>query len=400
MLAKAVATIGRALRSAWLVLGASILALVLAEAALKLGYRAVDATSFAIHHRKPPEPTPCQRVMASLTLRWEPYTYWRGAASRNALVTVDSTGRRRTWAPPAPAPDAPRVAMTGGSAVWGMCVRDDETIPSWLARRLADSGTPARVENHAQIGWVTTQSLVDLTLDLRDGRAPRVVVFYDGWNDIVAALSEGRPGIPLNEANREREFDLLKRPGQMRLYSLGNPMNSAFGRLATTLRRRLIHPPPPSLVSPGWRAAFGADTSEATLERVAREVVRVYEWNVGLTEELARSHGFRALFYWQPDLVGKRTLTASERATLAENPLMVRFADRVHAEVAASPVLRANPDFHDVAAMFDDDEQEIFYDWCHVTSGANERVADVIAADVRRTLAEGGAGRPTAAAHR
>jgi hypothetical protein len=313
-------------------------------------------------------------------------------------VTVDPDGRRHTWQPLHLEAGAPLVAVAGGSAVWGMCVRDDETIPSWLARRLADTSTLARVENHAQIGWVTTQSLADLMLDLRGQRVPRVVVFYDGWNDIVAGLSEGEPGIPLNEANRRSEFNLLKRVGQMRAYSLGNPMNSAMGRLAKTIRRRIFKAPPLSVIAPGWREVFGADTSEAKLDRVAHEVVRVYEWNVGTVELLAHAHGFHPLFYWQPDIVGKRVLFPTERATLAENPLMVRFARRVRAAVEESPALKANPDFRDLEAKFDGDEQEIFYDWCHVKSGANERVADEIADDVRRALAAPIAGTLPAAA--
>ncbi len=387
MLASVLSTFGKALRFVWLFIGACILAIVLAEAALQLGYAAVDAASFALHHRKPRARTPCERVMGSLKLRWQPYTYWRGEPSHNDLVTVDADGRRHTWEPARPDPAAPLVAVTGGSAVWGMCVPDDETIPSWLARRLADSGTPARVENHAQIGWVTTQSLVDLMLDLRAGRVPRVAVFYDGWNDIVAGLTEGEPGSPLNEARRRTEFNLLTDLWKMRLYSLGDPMNSAMGRLANTIRRRLFKAPRPGGVSPGWRAAYGADTSDARLDSVAREVVRVYEWNVSTVEQLARTYGFRPLFYWQPDIVGKRVLSATERASLAENPLMVRLAGRVHAAVQASPALRADAGFRDLQAMFDDDEQGIFFDWCHVSPGANERVADVIAEDVRRALA-------------
>src|SRR5205814_8069544 len=137
------------------------------------------------------------------------------------------------------APSGRVVALTGGSAVWGMCVRDEETIPSRLSRLLADARVPARVENHAQIGWVDTQSLIDLMLDLRAGRVPRVVVFYDGWNDLDAGINEAAPGTPLNEANREAEFNLLTHMGRMRLHALGNPMQTALGRIARSIQRRL-----------------------------------------------------------------------------------------------------------------------------------------------------------------
>jgi hypothetical protein len=401
LVAKFFSAVGKVLRAAWIFLGVCILTVVLAEVAARIGYKVVDSASLAIHHRKPPERTPCERVMASLTLRWEPYTYWRGVPSHNDLVTVDPDGRRHTWRATGADPADPRVMMTGGSAVWGMCVRDDETIPSQLARSLDGAGTRARVENHAQIGWVTTQSLIDLMLDLRAGRVPRVAVFYDGWNDIVAGMAEGAPGIPLNEMNREREFNLLTHLERMRLYSIGNPMNSAMGRFATTLRRRLLHVTATAPANAGWQRSFGSDTSAALMDSVAREVVRVYEWNVATVEDLGKTYGFVPLFYWQPDVVGKTTLSVTEKATLAQNPMMERFTGRVRRFVRESPSLSPRADFRDLEAEFDGDPEEVFYDWCHVSASANQHVADLIASDVARELrraaavpAPGAAARP------
>jgi hypothetical protein len=388
--------LAKVLRALWLLVGLCLLSLVLAELLARLGYDLVDAASLAIHHRKPPSPTPCERVMASLTLRWESYTYWRGQPSHNALVTVGPDGRRPGWTAPGLDADAPRVTVTGGSAVWGMCVRDDETIPSSLARALAGTRTPARVENHAQIGWVTTQEYIDLLLDLRQQRVPRVAVFYDGWNDIVAGMVEGAPGGPLNETNRKQEFDLLQHPGRLRLYALPNPQNLALGRLARTLRRHLVRGAP-GRSAPVWLSRFGPDTSDAKLDSVAHQVVRIYAWNMNRIEELGRTFGFHPLFYWQPDLVGKATLSPTERATLAADPLMVRFTRKVRDAVRASDQFAACRDFRDLETEFDADEQEIFFDWCHITAGANDRVAELIAADVRAALRSPAAG-PTAGA--
>ena len=367
---------GRA-RTAWVFFGACLLALVCAELAAKAGFFVLDHLTLALQHRRIAAKTPCEQVMEQLRLRWQPYTYWRGTPTTNSLVTVEPDGRRRTWHPTRVEATAPLVSVSGGSAVWGMCVNDDATIPSALARDLDQSGIAARVENHAQIGWVTTQSLLDLLLDLRAGHVPQVAVFYEGWNDIVAGFAERQPGIPLNEANREKEFDLLKRPGTLRLYALGNPMNSSMGRIATALRRKL------HLETPGAQARA---VSDATVDSLAREVVRIYTWNVAAVERLGREYHFQPLFYWQPDVVGKTTLTDLERRTLAEDPAMVRFTRAVRREIALSDSLRARADFRDLEPYFDDDQQEIFYDWCHVTAGANARIADVIAADVRRTL--------------
>jgi hypothetical protein len=136
------------------------------------------------------------------------------------------------------------------------------------------------------------------------------------------------------------------------------------------------------------------------MDSVAREVVRVYEWNVATVEDLGKTYGFVPLFYWQPDVVGKTTLSATEKATLAQNPMMERFTGRVRRFVRESPALSARGDFRDLEAEFDGDAEDVFYDWCHVSASANQRVADLIAADVARELHRAEAPASGAPAHR
>lgn len=79
--------------------------------------------------------------------------------------------------------------------MWGSGVGDRETVPYYLqeilARRLR---RPVAVRNFAQVAHVSTQELIELILQLRRGRVPDVVVFYDGFNDVGAAYGTGIPG--------------------------------------------------------------------------------------------------------------------------------------------------------------------------------------------------------------
>ena len=103
--------------------------------------------------------------------------------------------------------------MLGGSSLWGFGARDNETIPSLLARDLDQRGWRVDLKNLSEIGYVSTQELIALFRELQAGYRPDVVIFYDGVNDTTAALLlEGEAGLTTNEVNRRQEFNLLQSP--------------------------------------------------------------------------------------------------------------------------------------------------------------------------------------------
>src|SRR5439155_17899889 len=99
----------------------------------------------------------------------------------------------------------------GGSTMWGTSQRDDHTIAAEAAHRLqALAGPNARVEvtNFGETGYVNTQELLQLMLELRAGHRPDVVVFYDGLNEVAATVQGGTAGLPQNESKRVAEFTM------------------------------------------------------------------------------------------------------------------------------------------------------------------------------------------------
>ncbi len=137
---------------------------------------------------------------------WQPYVYWRRAPYRGRYISVDAEGKRRTVQVEGLPEDAPEVFVFGGSTIWGTGAADDETIPSYLARQLRGAGHPARVVNLGETGYVSTQGLLRLLLELRAGNVPDVAIFYDGANELAAAAQTGEPGIPMNEVRRREDF--------------------------------------------------------------------------------------------------------------------------------------------------------------------------------------------------
>ena len=118
--------------------------------------------------------------------------------TRRAAATWQPTARSRG----VEAEQKPvKLLMLGGSSLWGFGARDDQTIPSLLARKLHERGLKVEVKNLAELGYVSTQEVIGLIRELQTGYRPDVVIFYDGVNDTTsaAAIRRSRPDDQRNQ---------------------------------------------------------------------------------------------------------------------------------------------------------------------------------------------------------
>ena len=148
-----------------------------------------------------------RELRESAKMRWHSYVYYRRKPYNGTHINVDAEGVRYTAFPPADAgriTDLPIVWCFGGSAMWGTGASDTQTIPS----HIANNGY--RVINLAETGYVFTQELITLMLTLRKYPPPDIAIFYSGVNDVFSAYQNGIGGLPANEYNRIREFNLVK----------------------------------------------------------------------------------------------------------------------------------------------------------------------------------------------
>jgi lysophospholipase L1-like esterase len=358
-------------RQAWLAVGLTLLLLAVAEAGARLVLLArppaVDPRVHADAYAGAPWVAGLYAEIAHVgRMRWEPYVYWRRVAFAGRFVNVDERGLRRTWQPPeaaalagaarqeaagvgtagvgtagvgtavkpqgtvaagaavtpagmaaeaggasvgGAAPAAlPRVFFLGGSAAWGSGVRDDHTIASELARWLAAHGAPALVTNYGESGYVSTQALLVLVRELQRGAVPDTVVLYGGALDVSSATAAvGRVGVPLNEGNREREFDLLRHA--RRLVPAALRVLAARSALVKLAGLHPLYPPPPA-----------PPLTPALADAVAGELAT----NRRILAALAASYGFRLIWVWEPSILEKPRLTAYERSYFNRVPAPLR----------------------------------------------------------------------------
>jgi lysophospholipase L1-like esterase len=376
-----------AFQTGWSIAGITLLILLFLEAGLRL--------TFALRDRLGAPESPDRRILAegyggatwpiehyreieSLEERWEPYVYFRPKPFHGKTIAIGPDGLRATWQPTAASGEAAgkktvKVLVLGGSSLWGFGARDDQTIPSLLARKLHERGLKFEIKNLAELGYVSTQELIGLTRELQEGYRPDVVIFYDGVNDTTSALLSGEAGLTTNEINRQREFNLLQSPRRLAAVLVEKlVVDSGLYRFARAVRSRLGPPTaPPSSRVP-----------DDSMRHLAGLVADRYSANVKIVEILARGYGFRPLFFWQPTIFNKTTLTAVERDESQKYAWTERAFRTVYERVSESNELKSNPAFHDLSRIFVDEKSLVFVDYCHTTETANARLAEQMAAAV------------------
>lgn len=381
---------GRLLRDGWLIVG-GVLVLLLA---LEFTYRAQAGVRRAVLSNNLsealfPASAPdwvdayLREELATYDLNWRPYVYFRRAPFAGRYINIDSTGKRVTF--PAASPDRPIVWLFGGSTMFGTFQRDSQTIASVLAAQLRDRGDSSQVVNWGETGYVFTQEVIELLLQLRAGARPDVVVFYDGINDVVAAIQH-RAGVPQNEQQRARDFAFGRTVFSWNrdLAADGRALG-ALARVAMTrsqLFARLVN-----------LRAESAPLREPSA--VTREVVRTYVETVRLVEAAAERYGFEPIYLWQP------TLHASDKAlSPEESELMDRveaspfhsLVRQVHVNIAAAIDSAmtgvADSRFLNLARVFAGNPEPIFVDIVgHTVEAASPLIVDRLAPLVAAALA-------------
>ncbi len=307
----------------------------------------------------------------SYTARWTSYLYFRREPFSGRHINVDSTGRRCT-------PQfghvgdekqrTPMMFLLGGSTMWGTGARDSNTIPAALARLIASRPGERRMRlvNMGESGYVNTQSLLALELELRGGNVPDEVIFYDGVNDVFPTFQNNEAGLPQNEQNRVTEFNLLQSGGRMRELGIYDFWKRTVTAGVVTTLRDLISGPP---------------QSPPAQDLLAADVVRLYRGNLEILDALSRSYGFRYRAYWQPVVFSKRDPSSYEQRQSDKMQHVRQLYLEVYRRVAADSALHANPHFHDLSGIFDG-AGAVYLDFCHITERGNGIIARRMYGDV------------------
>jgi lysophospholipase L1-like esterase len=299
-------------------------------------------------------------------LQWEPYIYWKRPPFAGRYVNIDADGRRRTWNLRANQPV--EIYMFGGSTMWGIGSRDDYTIPSALSRMLTQVFPGRiRVTNYGTTGFVSTQEMILLMRELQRGCRPRIVIFYDGYNDTFSAFQNRKAGIPLNEQNRATEFNILQSSRTRDLFLAALKRSNLYNLVRDTHDKLSGPKQPPSL--------------PAKMEnKLAPDIFYYYTMNSDIIDAIGDKMRFSSLFYWQPTPYTRTNRNQFEESWLTDRA-QEKFFSEVYTSVKHSP-LQTRTSFHDISDVFRGYDGTLYVDFAHTTERGNEIIARRMFQDV------------------
>jgi len=392
--------VGKVAKNAWCMVGITLLLFCLIEGSVQL--------FFLVRERLPDSESDVDRVVTAdtysnsswvrsywdehmrTTIGWSPYVYWRREPFHGKYVNIDDNGIRRTTAPEPVPTEANRskikIAMFGGSTLWGTGVRDPFTIPSVLVKDLRKEGVTAEINNFGESGYVSTHGAITLLLQLQQGHIPDLVVFYDGANDTYSAYQQRVAGMPQNEYNRAKEFNLSKPENfkqRMKVVLQAEAQRLSSARfLNALLRRSGIWSQFSSTVS-----ASPLDNPASKSENLASGVVRTYMGSIDLVKALSEHYQFQYLFYWQPTIFEKINLTKYENIQRREMQAAEPFFQETYELMRQSRLgEKSGRHFHDLSLIFSELREPVFLDFCHIGEAGNDIIAKRMANDIRELI--------------
>ena len=319
---------------------------------------------------------------------WYSYVYWRRKAYSGNYINIDSSGTRKTYNTIPLSKASKKIFMFGGSTIWGTGARDEYTIPSFVSKMLDErSHDEFYIVNFGESGYVSTQELIQLILELKKGNIPNIVIFYDGVNDVFSAFQNKIVGIPQNEYNRRKEFGLhaniKKAVNEVGPFDLFRRY-SAFARLVLNRKDKIIAKYKNIAAEEQENKIMQEQPNlRSSLDSLAEKTVYDYFANIRIIGALSREYQFEAFFFWQPTIYSKGMLSSEEERTRKiHQDGRESFFNLAYSKI--SSVGNKPMNFYDIQKVFTERKETVFIDFCHLGEQGNQIVANIIT----RTLME------------
>ncbi len=311
---------------------------------------------------------------------YRPYVLWRASPQSTLNSTILNSGLR--FVPGASSdPSAIQVFVFGGSTIVGWKIPDQATICAQIQKNIfPESNEQICVTNFGQQGYVNTQQLIELQLQLRSGNIPDLVIFYDGINEVWSAVESDTVGMHFN---LQEITDLYENRNFTRDNSTHYGILHFAGKLnaINLLRKILGHE-----VTTPFLSLFEAEPSQCMLygedfiaaEEFAKEIMNIYEGNLRILRALSEEFDFEYKVFWQPILLtGNKPLSPSEDAIFNDQSLFLIHLYQ-ECELLTNELENKYDNFYCIANVFDSIEETVFQDMCHLNALGDSLIAERI----------------------
>jgi lysophospholipase L1-like esterase len=258
-----------------------------------------------------------------------------------------------------------QVWMFGGSTLYGSGVPDWATIPSFLAKDLNATGKSCiEITNFGTEAYNSNQELLLLLEQLKAGRRPDAVIFYDGVNDSYTGVFQ--PGI----ATAHMQYAQISARVESKLAGKLEFLRHSY---ALMLVRRMVAP----------KQNQDPASIEAATKIKATQTLDNYEANLRMVRSLANIYHFTVYSFWQPSLAyGNKPIVPYEAGLIrvdANSPDGSALKPMRLAYQEAERRSAANGDFIFLGGALDAEQEPLYLDEWHLGPKGNELIAQAIA---------------------
>ncbi len=249
----------------------------------------------------------------------------------------------------------------GGSTMWGMPFEYNKSIPSYLSEILCEKGLDVNVFNYGMLGYNSLQETVKLFLQLKSGKEPDVVIFYDGVNDVLSK----HPTLPSNKVTRDvfEYYTYHQRPFSL----IRGVLSNLYGDLNRVETNFFDY------------SHLYFDSGEERYTKLAERYIN----SVEIIKALEDHYNFKSFFYWQPSLGTKKNLSEEEKELLENESIKRQVEEYNEGYYFFNKAFLENGYYvNNIADIFDDYSDTIFVDDCHKMPSGNKIVAERMAEDI------------------
>lgn len=289
--------------------------------------------------------------------KWKSLGLWSAHRYHGKCINIDKYNIRRSIGPVNRTIEQDNklsIHFFGGSAVWGWEVRDENTISSKILQLRKN----VIVENHGQLGYVSSQSVMAFTQRIKYKHKSDIVIFIDGLNDIYSAYQSGIAGIEQNAISIKQRFESKSLEKTTEFYlkksNFTNLMRAAFRTRKKSNKVDLIK----------------------NNELLAHSIITAYNQNISLASKIASAYNIKALFIWLPTLFDKPNLTEYEHKLFDMISSFKPLYSSVKKLIAIDNLL--SPQVINLSNIFYQNKEPIYVDPWHYNEHANHLIAEKI----------------------
>lgn len=240
------------------------------------------------------------------------------------------------------------IHVFGGSTIFGGEVPDDNTIPSFLQKKINDSNISYKVNNYG-VSSIIVKHQFERLKNMVEIKKGDIVIFYDGANDVLQKIYFGNKEGWIIGGNEKKKFFWI------------------------IILRKI------SKSSYFFSYIDNKITAKPLIQTNFVNEAMVYSDEISIAKKYVEEKNAEFYHFLQPVLFEKENKNEYEKKLLTIRNIVPEGLENIFSK--AYPLfkqqLKKNYS-HDLTNSFDNTQRSVYLDWCHVNHIGNQIIAEKI----------------------